>query len=291
MAALQGTSTGYEALANRDIQNPLAYFSFWIIPEIFDNSSKEPFSSKVSYDPSPQNLKNYTISNLKKDSKTKEQKLYFQSRKLTNTITDVLNARPDCKIFNSLLKQYPVLYNQLRDYKGSAFVFTDQGAQTIKLNRYDTFQLENLMRYHTSKTVLYYDQLKNKKLRVKTLLDNQFIVVHNPSRYPVGSQDQSDGLCTKIVPGKTIIDNYYNKTALSSTDRKEGNMGPLGAWESTEIKMDPGMFMVHADDSRSKIVNGKLKIEKLNKISEIIECDNGIIYIIEFPVDINYYQF
>lgn len=170
MVSIHGYDTAYSNLADSDIPNPLTYFDFWIIPE----GQSTPIK-------------------INKDE-------YKNLSKNTNDKNSIINKLRDYPMFFSLLQKYPHLYNQLNDYKGSVIVFK----QFNKLpNRYDTFQIENMMKYHISKSILSIDQLKNRKLRIKTLLDNQFIILYNKPLRNVGSQ--------KTLNDCTSLENIDNK--------------------------------------------------------------------------------
>lgn len=273
MVSLQGYSTAYSNLADSNIPNPLEYFTFWKVPELFDIKN---INGKLKFDTDPTPL-NVSKSLLQKPEKSTARES-LTSQTLTNTVYDVLKSRKDLSEFYNLISMYPLVCNQLKDYSGSIFAFKNSD---IKLNKYDTFQLENMARYHTSKSILPIEQIKDKKLRVTTLLDNQFIVVHSPT-IPVK--------CTSITPGKDI-DNYYNKTSLNNYTGKEGNMGKLGTWNVSKKPEEMPFVMVHSNDSRQRITNGVLYVEDLNPVYEVVQCDNGLIYVIDHPVPINYYQF
>ncbi len=283
MTAIQGYSTAYSSLADRNIPNPIDYTKFWIIPEIFDskhqtttlglpetNSKNGGYETMgtISMKPTPKNERKYITDKLKDVFNiNKEQDNFYKSKRLTNTIVDVIASRKDTQIFNKMLQMYPLVYSQMSEYKGSAFVFIDgtpadadgkipTGAHLLQLNKYDTFQLENLMQYHTSKTILPYDQLKNRKLRVRTLLDNQFLIMNNPPLREVVSQDPKLDDCVILTPNGS-------------------------GWNKTDQILQQGKFEIYQDQNT----------EIRGKILEIIECDNGIVYIIDKPLDLSYYQF
>lgn len=322
MTAIHGYSTAYSNLADSNIPNPIDYTKFWIIPEIFD--SKRPTTTiglpesniqdkasgggyetmgTISRRPTPQNEAQYMKNKIKDLMNiSKDQTNYYKSKRLTNTIVDVIASRPDTQIFNKMLQMFPTVYSQMSEYKGSAFVFVDgtpqvlsetrftgsnatrhandlgdpivlqqaTGAQTLTLNKYDTFQLENLMRYHTSKTILPYDQLKNRKLRVHTLLDNQFLMINNPPLREMVSQDPKLQDCVILTPN--------NRSAAGDS---VGGFAETKGWTKTDQILQQGKFEVYVDQNT----------EKRGKILEIIECDNGIVYIIDGPLDLSYYQF
>lgn len=230
MTSLYGYNTAYSSLADNNIPIPLNYEKFWIIPEIFDNNKSKDNN---------------------KDNKSKDNK---NNTKLTNTIIDVLSKRNDISVFLDLLLLYPNCLNQINMYKGVVFAFTNDAAKELKLNRYDPFQLENLMRYHCSKTILAFDQLKNRKTKIKTMLDNQFLIVNNPPLREVGSQDPKLPDCTLLI---------------SNGD----------TWTESTQTLNQGPFYIYSDEKNKGV------------IKEIIECDNGIIYIIDKVLSLSYYQF
>jgi hypothetical protein len=242
MVSIHGYENAYSALAESDIPDPLTYFKFWTIPEGYE---------------SPEKLKKYMEYEKKKSIKNSSNNLDIPKLKKMSSMMQYISSNSDYKLFYELLCKFPLVYDQINEYKGSVFLFKNT---SLIPNRYDTFQIENMVKYHITKTILYFDQLKNKMTRVKTLLDNQFAIIDNKPVRAVGSQydtcnNKGQCDCTTLVPTTN------------------------GKWIEYIPQLNQGVFNVIDADGKE------------HAIEKIIECDNGLIYCISDPLSISYYQF
>lgn len=260
MTSVHGYDTPYSNIADNNVLEPMSFFKTWIIPEgLEDPGLLKKYMEKTN---------KQTLNSAKEaisEFKTMKNSKFPQG----SSILDYIKNREEFSIFYGLLKKFPVLLSQLQEYTGAVFLFKNSGAVTITPNRYDQFQIENMMRLHISKTILYFDQLKDRKLRVNTLLDNNTLIVYNkPIKSVVSQKDYV--YCTKLIPNPDINN-------------------PV--WVEEKPVINQGSINVLFDQiSDSSYIKDSISTQT-SSISRIVECTNGIIYVIDKPIHIDYYQF